>query len=156
MSKEYVDQEIEKIIKDKGLKYPLNLAMAATWVAGNHKGTNLKILELKKVCSLTDFFVIASASNLIQAQAIAEEIYFQAKKYDYTCKSREGLQNSDWILLDFGDIIVHIFLEASRDFYDLDRLWGAAASLPIPQHYYSSGETPSIDPLKGDDAKKYF
>ncbi len=156
MGNEFSDKAIEKIIKTKKFKYPLNLAMASAWVAGNYKGTNLKIFDLKKMSSLTDYFVIASASNLNQAQAMAEEICFQAKKYDYLCKSKEGMGGSDWILLDFGDIIVHIFVEASRDFYNLDQLWSDAFSLEIPQSYYFSNDTLSIDAIDNEDEKKYF
>lgn len=136
MSKQYINQEVDKIIKDKNFDFPLNMAMTAAWIIGQFKGINLKILDVQKVSSLADFFVLASTSNTVQASSIAEEIVSQFKRNNLTICSKEGLEDTDWILIDAGDIIVHIFQEASREIYNLDSLWREAPSIPIPENYY--------------------
>lgn len=151
MSGEYVNKEIGKIIKDSSLEFPLNLAMAAAWICGNLKGINLKILNTKKTSSLSDYFVIASATNSTQAAAMAEDIMVQLKSHGCTVRSREGLSGSDWILIDFGDIIVHIFLETARDVYSLESLWKEAIPVHIPQEYYFSSEEAENASKRPDD-----
>lgn len=147
MSNDYISKEVEKIIKDASLEHPLNLAMAAAWICGNLKGINLKILSTKNSTSLSDYFVIASATNTTQASSMAEDVMGQLKKHGSTIRSREGLAGSDWILIDFGDILVHIFLETSRDVYALESLWKDAEVVTIPQEYYfSSDDQPSRKP----------
>lgn len=149
MSNDYISKEVEKIIKDDSLEYPLNLAMAAAWICGNLKGINLKILNTKNTTSLSDYFVIASATNTTQAASMAEDVMSQLKKHGSTIRSREGLSGSDWILIDFGDILVHIFLETSRDVYSLESLWKDAHSVEIPQEYYFSSDEAQVK--KSDD-----
>lgn len=154
MSGEYISKEVEKIINDKSFEFPLNLAMAAAWICGNLKGINLKVLKTTKTSSLSDYFVIASVTNTTQASAMAEDIMAQLKKHGSTIRSREGLAGSDWILIDFGDIIVHIFLETSRDVYSLESLWKEAVPVHIPQEYYfSSDDLPST---KRSDDRGFF
>lgn len=141
MANEYVNNEVDKIINDKQYAYPLNIAMASAWLLGNLKGVNLKVLDVAKQSSLADYFVMGSASNSTQAQAMAEEVIFQMKRAGHSIVSREGLSaGADWILLDIGDIIIHVFLESSRDAYDLDGLWGNTKHMPIPQDYYFSSD----------------
>ena len=136
MSKEFVQKEVNKIIDE--FESPKNMAMASAWILGNLKGTNLKILDVSKTSGLADYFVMASAQNPIQAQSMVEEVAFQAKRLKQTVLSIEGKGGSDWILLDLGDIIVHIFIESVRDIYDLDQLYGEAPIVEIPQEYYFS------------------
>ncbi len=142
MTNEYVAKEVEKIIKDENLPFPLNIAMSASWILGNLKGINLKILDVKKTSHLSDYYVLSSATNFTQMRSMAEEILFQLKKHGFEAISKEGLNESDWILLDLGDIIVHIFLETARDSYDLESLWKEAVSVSIPQSYYFSEQSP--------------
>ena len=112
MNRDYVTKEVSAIVGDKSFESPLNIAMASAWIMGNFKGLNLKILDLRKVSGISDFFVIGSASNTTQASAMAEEISHQMRLNGIEALSREGLKtNTDWILLDYGDIIVHVFHE---------------------------------------------
>jgi ribosome-associated protein len=155
MSAEFISQEIGKIIKDEKFEFPLNLAMATAWILGNFKGINLKVLDVTKSSSLTDFFVLGSATNPTMAQSMADEILRQMKDHGYEVISREGSKKGDdWILLDFGDIIVHVFLDISRNVYDLDNLWDNATEVEIPNSYYFSSD----DEEKSDDSsgKSYF
>jgi len=138
MSKEYIEKEVDKIIDSGDYKVPLNFAMAGTWILGNLKGVNLKVLDVKKTSSLADFFVIASATNTTQAKAMADEIIVQLKRRGGTTISKEGFNDTDWILIDFGDVIFHIFQEMSRDVYDLENLWRDAKPVRIPDEFYFS------------------
>jgi len=140
MSKNYIQQEVDKIVSDKSFDYPLNMAMASAWIIGNLKGVNLKILNVHGKNALSDYFVIASAQNPIQSQSMANEIAGQLKRNGLKIKSIEGGRESDWILIDCGDIIVHIFLESAREVYELDQLWKDASHIEIPQSYYYSSD----------------
>ncbi|PIK13901.1 ribosome silencing factor [Halobacteriovorax sp. JY17] len=155
MSTDFITKEVQKIVKEQKLEYPLNIAMATAWILGNFKGINLKILDVAKSSSLTDFFVLGSATNPTMAQSMADEITRQLKGHGYEVISREGSKKGDdWILLDFGDIIVHVFLDVSRSVYDLDNLWENATEVEIPNSYYFSSD----DEEKSEDAtgKSYF
>jgi len=155
MSNEFITKEVTTIVKNKEFEYPLNIAMATAWILGNFKGINLKVLDVSKTSSLTDFFVLGSATNPTMAQSMADVIVKQMKDQGYQVISREGSKKGDdWILLDFGDIIVHVFLDISRNVYDLENLWESAVEVEIPNSYYFSSE----DEEKSDDAtgKSYF
>lgn len=155
MSREYITKEFSKIVNDKSFEAPLNKAMAIAWIMGNFKGINLKVLDLREVSTIADIFVIGSAGNPTQANAMAEEISTQMRLLGDEALSREGLKYStDWILLDYSDIIVHVFTEAARNVYDLDHLYKNAVSLPIPDTYYFETPAGEINPV-GDD-KGYF
>lgn len=157
MSREYVTKEVQAIYNDKNFEAPLNIAMASAWIMGNFKGINLKILDLRNKSGIADFFVLGSAGNPTQAAAMAEEISFQMRNLGIEALSREGLKHStNWILLDYGDIIIHVFHEPARLVYDLDMLYKNAISVEIPESYYFS--TPESE-RKGsghDDGKNYF
>lgn len=140
MSQDYVSVEVDKIVKNEELEFPKNLAMASAWILGNLKGINLKVLDVSKTSSLSDYFIIASATNHIQARSMAAEITHQLTRTGAKVFSREGLQESDWILLDLGDVLIHIFLESSRDAYGLEQLWNEADSVKIPDSYYFSSD----------------
>lgn len=156
MSREYVTKEVTAIINDKNFEAPLNIAMAAAWIMGNFKGINLKVLDLNKTSGIADFFVIGSAGNPMQAAAMAEEISHQMRLHGFEAISKEGLKAStDWILLDYGDVIIHVFHEPARMVYDLDSLYKNAISLEIPESYYFS--TPESERRGGsDDDRNYF
>lgn len=101
--------------------------------AAEKKAFDLVALDLRGVASFTEFFIIASGSNQRQVQAIADEINEQLKKQLGTRPVRiEGYNSADWVLLDYGDFVVHIFNKESREFYDLARLWRDARRVEIP------------------------
>ena len=158
MSSEYIQKELKSIIEDKSFEYPLNLAMASAWIMGNLKGLNLKVLDTQKTSSLADFFILGSASNITQMQSMAETMMAELRRLNFTIRSAEGMNGADWILIDAGDVISHIFLDSSRPVYDLDRLWGDAKIVKIPEHYYSSGdeELAQRRPGNSEDDKDYF
>jgi ribosome-associated protein len=108
----------------------LRLALHA---AGEKKAHDLVVLDLREVASFTDYFVIASGTNVRQVQAIADEVQEQLRRQLNVRPARvEGYNSAEWVLLDYGDFILHVFEEKSRRFYDLERLWRDAARVPIP------------------------
>ena len=101
--------------------------------ADEKKAVNMIALDLREVASFTEFFVIASGTNPRQVQAIADEINEQLKKQLRRRPVRiEGYAAAEWILLDYGDFIIHLFDKEARDFYDLERLWRDARRVDLP------------------------
>jgi ribosome-associated protein len=101
--------------------------------AADKKAFDMRVLDLRDVASFTEFFVIASGANQRQVQAVADEINEQLKKQLKTKAVRiEGYSSAEWVLLDYGDFIVHIFNKESREFYDLERLWRDARKVELP------------------------
>ena len=109
-----------------------NLQLAST-CAAEKKAEKMVALDLRQVASFTEFFVICSAANQRQVQAIADEISEQVKKQLKQSPVRiEGYSAAEWVLLDYGDFVFHVFDKDARDFYDLERLWRDAAKVDIP------------------------
>jgi ribosome-associated protein len=106
---------------------------AAAHAAGERKALDLTVLDLREVASFTDFFVIASGTNVRQVQAIADAVAEHLRKDLGVKPARvEGYNSAEWVLLDYGDFIMHVFEEKSRRFYDLERLWRDAARVQPP------------------------
>jgi ribosome-associated protein len=105
----------------------------ALHAAGDRKAHDLVVLDLREVASFTDYFVIASGTNVRQVQAVADAVQEQLRKQLGVKPARvEGYNSAEWVLLDYGDFIFHVFEEKSRRFYDLERLWRDAARVPLP------------------------
>lgn len=101
--------------------------------AAEKKAGGIGALDLREIASFTEFFVISSGTNQRQVQAIADEINEQLKKQlDQRPVRMEGYNAAEWVLLDYGDFIVHIFEQKAREFYDLERLWRDAKKVEIP------------------------
>lgn len=99
-------------------------ACAAAEAAAEKLGSDIVLLDVGEILQIADWFVIASASNVRQVSTIADEVESAIKSLDGNGPLRtEGLDDCRWALLDFGDVVVHIFLEEVRTFYDLERLW---------------------------------
>jgi ribosome-associated protein len=91
--------------------------------AGDKKALEPTVLDLRGIASFTDFFVIFTGANRRQCQAISDEIVEELKHRGTPAARVEGYQNAEWILVDYGDFVVHVFDEKARRFYDLERLW---------------------------------
>jgi ribosome-associated protein len=100
--------------------------------AESKKAESMKVLDLREVTSFTDFFVICTASNPRQGQAICQAIERDLKDSGEIPFSIEGYDPAEWILMDYGDFLVHIFSTAARSYYDLERLWRHAKLLSPP------------------------
>ncbi len=104
--------------------------------AANKKAEELSLLEVKQVSSLTDYLLICNGRSDRQVQAIAEEIKVQMKKdHGIAPLAVEGMDDGRWVLLDYGSVMVHVFQEPVRRFYDLDGLWAEAPQVDIPGEY---------------------
>ncbi|MFQ5752253.1 MAG: ribosome silencing factor [bacterium] len=90
------------------------------------KATDVRILNLHPLTSMTDYFVICTGSTNIQVKAISDHIWQNLKKDKIRPLHIEGLANQEWVLLDYVDVVVHIFQPHKREFYALERLWGDA------------------------------
>ena len=89
MSNEFITKNVDEIAAKETYEYPLNLAMAATWILGNFKGINLKVIDTKNVSSLADFYVVASATNTSQASSMADQVCAQMKRKGINVVSKE-------------------------------------------------------------------
>jgi ribosome-associated protein len=106
--------------------------MLALIAAGDKKAIDVVLLDLREVASFTDYFVITSGNNERQVQAISDGVVETLKKAGTAAARVEGHKTAEWILLDYGDFIVHIFNEKARKFYDLERLWRESKRVELP------------------------
>jgi len=97
----------------------------------NKKGYDVKILDLRKVASFADFFVICSADSDTQVKAIADEIDKSLRDEGIKCWHKEGYIALSWVLLDYVDVVVHIFKKETREFYNIEKLWGDAPTTEV-------------------------
>lgn len=105
----------------------------AVRAAESKKATDIKVLDLTGITSFADFFVICTGANQRQIQAISDEIGLQLKRQAGDLPiSVEGYNQAEWVLADYGDLLVHIFSPKAREYYDLERLWRSAKTLEIP------------------------
>ena len=101
--------------------------------AESKKATEIKVLDLTGVTSFADYFVICTGANQRQIQAIADEVGLQLKQQARELpNSLEGYNQAEWVLADYGDLVVHIFSPKAREYYDLERLWRSARTVGIP------------------------
>lgn len=99
------------------------MAATAYHALNEKKGEDIKIIDIKEISVLADFFIIATGNNSSQVNALVDNVEEQLHKAGYHLKQREGQPDGNWVLLDFGDIIVHVFDKENRLFYDLERIW---------------------------------
>jgi ribosome-associated protein len=111
-------------------------AFLAVQAAANKKAETIKILDLKDLSSFTEYFMISSGHSDRQVQAIADSIIIELKEEGYVPIAVEGYREGRWIIVDYGDMVAHVFLDALREFYDLEHLWSQARKVPIPQELF--------------------
>lgn len=125
---------------------PEGLAAFLATSAIQKKGTDVVILDMRELVSYTDYFVLVTASNRRHVQAIADYARRQAKQeLGLQEGAIEGREAARWVLVDFGDVVLHVFDEPMRGFYDLDGLWRDAPRPALPE----------VEPIK-DDAEPVF
>jgi len=112
-------------------RLPAEITLATT-AALDKKVIDLVVLDLRKGSAFTDFFIIGTGANVRQVQAIADAIEESVGKKGVRPALVEGYSRGEWVLLDYFDFIVHVFLPATRDFYGLERLWGDAERVEVP------------------------
>lgn len=100
-------------------------------ILDNKKADNIQAIKVHDVTIMADYFIIASASNTSHVKSLVDEVEFILKQKGITPKNVEGYQYANWIILDYYDVIVHIFLEETREYYNLDRLWADGEILDV-------------------------
>jgi len=112
-------------------------------IVADKKAMDVVVLDMADASSITDYFVICSGGSQRQVQAIADAIDEQLKQAGITSLGVEGYREGHWILMDYGDVIVHVFSQETREFYDLERLWANAPKIDL------SRETAGVTPHHG-------
>jgi len=117
------------ITREENRLEPIEYARNAVDVASDKQATDILLLDIRKVSSFADFFVIMTAENRRQMEALSEDVEVALKRAGASFHHREGSVTSGWILLDFGDVIVHLFAPEEREFYQLEQLWARGRDL---------------------------
>ena len=99
------------------------MAKIAYHALDEKKGEDILIIDIAGISVLADYFIIANGSSESQVQAMVDNVEEEMHKAGYSLKQREGYGSGNWVLLDFGDVIVHVFDKENRLFYDLERIW---------------------------------
>jgi len=117
---------IQGLARRKPNKKAKEFAIAAAKIAQERRCTDIVVLDLRGLSPATDYFVIATGTSDRQMRAVADEISQMGREHDMRRFGRAGYEQSRWILLDFVDVVVHLFDQEYRQFYDLELLWGDA------------------------------
>ncbi len=104
------------------------------------KAEDIRVIDISKVSVIADYFIIANGNNVSQIQAMADEVEEKLYKAGCPLKQKEGYTNANWVLLDFGDIIIHIFDRENRLFYDLERIWRDGVLIDLDEFKNSKNE----------------
>lgn len=110
---------------------PKEIALEIAKALDNKKGIDIKVLETAQLTTLADYFVICAASSTTQVKALADECDKVMKEKGEVPHHIEGHRGGSWLLLDFSSVVVHIFMEETRKFYDLERLWRDATPVDL-------------------------
>ncbi len=107
------------------------MVKAAFMALDEKKAENIVILNIGEVSVIADYFIIANGNNPSQITAMIDEVQKKLAELGYTPVGIEGIRNTSWVLMDYGDLIVHVFSKEDREFYDLERIWADCAQVDI-------------------------
>ena len=110
---------------------PKELAILAAKALDEKKGKEISAIEITDITTLADYFVICTAASTTQVKSISDAVEYVLTEAGEPPRRREGERSSGWVLIDFGCVIVHVFMEEAREFYDLERLWADAEKIDI-------------------------
>lgn len=130
-----VGSQLKTVVKEPGPRQLDERMLTALRAAGEKKAINSVVLDLREIASFTDYFMITSGTNERQVQAISDEIIETLKRAGTAAARVEGYKTAEWILLDYGDFVVHVFDEKARTFYDLERLWRNSTRVKLPGEF---------------------
>ncbi len=123
---------------------PKRLAVECARIADKLRAERIRVLEMGPLIEITDYFVLASGNNRRQIRAITEEIVTQMKARGIHRHNLDGLDTGVWVLTDFSTVVVHVFNEEARDYYDLDGLWADAVEVDWAQEPgFDDGDAPA-------------
>ena len=111
----------------------LNMVKIAYDALDDKLAEDIKIIDIRSISVLADYFIIADGNNKNQVQAMVDNVEEQLGRAGFEPKQIEGVRNSSWILMDYGDVIVHVFDEENRLFYDLERIWRDGKTLDMEE-----------------------
>ncbi|MCR4727837.1 MAG: ribosome silencing factor [Lachnospiraceae bacterium] len=111
------------------MKDILECVNLAKQVIEDKKGEKIKVLNIAELSPIADYFIVASGSNVNQLHAMSDEITEKLGKNGVHPRQIEGYRSANWILMDYGDFIIHLFTDEARDFYNLERVWGDAKTV---------------------------
>ena len=109
------------------------MAKIAYNALSDKKGEDIKIIDITAISVLADYFIIANGNSDSQVNALVDNVEEELHKAGYSLRQREGQASGNWVLLDFGDIIVHVFDKENRLFYDLERIWKDGKDVTIDE-----------------------
>jgi len=112
---------------------PEEKALRTAQAALDRRAENVMILDMRGLMTICDFFVICAGRSRLHVAAIADEVEEQLKEEGIRRWHREGIPDASWVITDYGDVVVHIFEPAAREFYNLEGLWGDAPRVPVPE-----------------------
>ncbi len=95
------------------------------------RAENIRVIGIRDLTVIADYFIIANGTSTTQTKALADEVEYQLKELGKAPERTEGYQGANWIVLDYGDIVVHVFYKETRQFYNLERLWSDGESVDI-------------------------
>lgn len=108
----------------------LEISQAICKAASDKKARDIVTMDMRELSSSTDYFVICSANTATQVRAIADNIEEELAKEGVAFNHKEGYREGEWVLMDYGDVVAHIFMQEAREYYALERLWGDAKLTP--------------------------
>ncbi len=111
----------------------VEMVKTAYHALSDKKGEDINVIDIHNVSVVADYFIIASGTNANQVQAMVDNVEEELGKKGYICKQVEGYRSANWILMDYGDIIVHVFDRDNRLFYDLERIWRDGKTIDIKE-----------------------
>lgn len=104
------------------------------------RAENIQVLKVRNLTILGDYFIIANGGSTTQTKALAEEVEFQLSQHGVEPHHTEGMNGSNWYILDYTDVIVHVFYQETREFYRLEQLWADAEQIDISDLIVKEGE----------------
>ncbi len=111
-----------------------DLAIQAVKLMDAKKAIDVNLIDIREISALGDYFVIATGTGSTHVKALADELEMRLKEEGFSPDHIEGYRSNSWILLDYGEVIIHVFTRESREFYDLDRLWQDGVKVDISEY----------------------
>lgn len=115
------------------MEQALNMVKIAYQALDDKLAEDIKVIDIRGISVVADYFMIANGTNKNQVQAIVDNVQEELEKAGYSMKQMEGYRAGSWVLLDFNDIIIHIFDKENRLFYDLERIWKDGVEVDIAE-----------------------